>query len=426
MGRRISTLRESARTLFSFQNPFNERVAKSSDEEIITGTATREASEQERTFLVKKAAASDRFLSKPLSEDYKIPAGDYVFSVGKNDITVPFRGGSTKEFAEAVSRRGKDKIGVSTIVIEPKTKTLVFDALITGVENRLTFKKDAEKLALETGVVERVDDQERKFALEPNTVKAANTRAQIVEGSIKAAPGGEGSVPVSPGIKIRGALTVEYEVESKTLGAEATTTEGPPPGPSIPSTGSITYGGIIVESDPSSVPLPHWEKPATPPRVDDPNVVRLTFSDGTSAFLPAVQDDRGFERKQAKLADYSGGPGKDLVSIDLVNKNTHREISLRSIRVFDPEATGGYKPKNPVSTAADAVVSMDGIEVKRSKNEIDDLIPGVKLTVRNASEKQVKVKVEPDRAAAKEAIIALVGNYNRLAGEINVPYQKRR
>ncbi|MFA6506607.1 MAG: flagellar filament capping protein FliD [Treponemataceae bacterium] len=421
VGRRVSSLRESARTLFSFQNPFNERIALSSDENVITGTATREASEQERTFIVKKAASPDRFLSKPLSDDYKIPAGEYVFSVGKTEVTVPFRGGSIKEFSDSVARRGKDKISVSAIVVEQKTKTLVFESLITGAENRLVFKKDAEKLALETGVVERVDDRERRFALETNTVKIPDaSRVQVVEGAVKAAPLGEARVNVSPPARVRGELSIEYEAASHVLSGEKTEESTEPPGPTIPSTGSITYGGIVVESDPSSVPLPRWEKPVPPPRVDDPNVIRLSFSDGSSAFLPPMDDDRNFERKQYRLADYSKGSGNDLISIDLINKNTHREISLRSIRIFDPEASGGYKPKNPVSTAADTILSMDGIEVKRSKNDVDDLIPGVKLNIHSASETPVKVKVEPDRKTVKEAIIGVVGNYNRLAAEINI------
>jgi flagellar hook-associated protein 2 len=63
---------------------------------------------------------------------------------------------------------------------------------------------------------------------------------------------------------------------------------------------------------------------------------------------------------------------------------------------------------------------MDGIEVKRPANDIDDLIPGVTVTVRAPSERSVKLNIEPDRDSIKEAIIALVGNYNRLMAEVNV------
>ena len=48
----MSSLRESARSLFSFQNPFNERTASSSDETVLTGTATREAIEETKSFVI--------------------------------------------------------------------------------------------------------------------------------------------------------------------------------------------------------------------------------------------------------------------------------------------------------------------------------------------------------------------------------------
>ena len=72
---RLGTLRQGAQDLYNFKNPFNARIAKSSDEEILTATATREALEQTRTVLVKRAAAADRFISSELPKDYKVAAG---------------------------------------------------------------------------------------------------------------------------------------------------------------------------------------------------------------------------------------------------------------------------------------------------------------------------------------------------------------
>lgn len=421
VGRKISALRESARTLFSFQNPFNERIARSSNEAVISGTATREASEQKRSFTVEKIASADRFLSKPLPEDFKIPAGEYQFSVGETEISVPFRGGSIRDFSDAVERRGKGKLSVSSIVAEPKTRSIIVESKETGSANRLSFKADAERLALDVGFVERVDSQERKPPLTQETVKSTNGRSvSVADGTVSAAAGVEARIQIAPGIRVRGELALEYESEARTEPAEAAADDGPPPGPSIPSTGSISYGGVVVESDPSAVPLPRWEKPEPPPRVDDPLVFKLVFSDGTSVLLPPVEDDAGFKRTSVRLGDYAKGSGKDLTAIDIVNRNTHRDVSLRAVRIFDPEANGGFKALHPISTAGDAQLAMDGIAVRRGKNRIDDLIPGVTLELNGESSEPVDVSIEPDREAAKNAVISLVGNYNRLVGEINV------
>jgi flagellar hook-associated protein 2 len=63
---------------------------------------------------------------------------------------------------------------------------------------------------------------------------------------------------------------------------------------------------------------------------------------------------------------------------------------------------------------------MEGIEIRRSTNNIDDLIPGVTLNVKGVSERPVELSVRADVEGVKEAIISYVGNYNRLMAEINV------
>jgi flagellar hook-associated protein 2 len=147
-------------------------------------------------------------------------------------------------------------------------------------------------------------------------------------------------------------------------------------------------------------------------------VLSLTFSDGTRAVLPPLQDSEDFRAGQYRLADIAGN--KTIDSIEILNNNTHRNISIRNIRVFDPDAREGIKPKNPLSVARDAVVVMDGIEVKRSSNNINDLIPGVNLVARGVSDRPVTLGVESDRESVKNAIFSLVGNYNRLMAEVNV------
>jgi flagellar hook-associated protein 2 len=148
------------------------------------------------------------------------------------------------------------------------------------------------------------------------------------------------------------------------------------------------------------------------------SIISLTFSDGTAKELPALGDSTSFSAQQYKLDEVSDG--KTITAINVTNRNTHRDVSLRNIEVFDPSSVGGVKPLNAVSQAQDAIIAMEGIVIRRSSNNIDDLLPGVTLTVKAATEKPVKLNVEPDREGVKDAIIGLVGNYNRLMAEINI------
>jgi flagellar hook-associated protein 2 len=145
----------------------------------------------------------------------------------------------------------------------------------------------------------------------------------------------------------------------------------------------------------------------------------MSFSDGTKVTLPAIGDSNDFAAREYSLGMLAAG--KTISALSVENSNTHRDISLRNIEVVDPLATGdGLKPLNVVSTAQDAILSMEGIEMKRSSNSISDIVPGVTLNLRGVSERPVSLNVRLDRDAVKEALINLVGNYNRLMAEINV------
>jgi flagellar hook-associated protein 2 len=63
---------------------------------------------------------------------------------------------------------------------------------------------------------------------------------------------------------------------------------------------------------------------------------------------------------------------------------------------------------------------MEGIEIRRSANTIDDLVPGVILNVKGISERSVDLSIATDTEGVKDAVISFVGNYNRLIAEINV------
>ena len=403
VGRRTSALRDSARGLYSFQNPFSDRIVNSGDSSILTGTAVRDATEQTRSFIVKQVAQADRFLSSPLEENFKVEAGTYEFTVGKEEVRFEFRGGTLKEFTDALNRRGRDVLRSSIITVTPGTKSLLIESRVTGEENRLVFSGAASALGETTGMTGRVNDSRVDF-----TDKAVRANAE-----------NSAEIPLNFQIPSSGNWVLKYETSTEIKSGETWTPPKPPPGPSIPNTGSISYGGIVIQNDNSSVSLPPWSPPAQPKRIDNLDVLSLKFSDGGSMDLPAITDSRNFNSYQVNLSG-SNTAGKTIVSLNLVNDNTHRDISIQNVQVYDPSSVGGIKPLNAVSIAQDAIVSMEGIEIRRPTNEISDLVPGVTITARRASEFPVTLSVEPDREAVKEAIISMVGNYNRLMSEINV------
>jgi flagellar hook-associated protein 2 len=494
LGRRMALLQENARLLYSYQNPFNDKSAASNNEAVLGAAVSREADAGRHEFVVKQTAAADRFLSKPLDNDFRVPAGDYDFSTGAAGVSIKFKGGSLQEFVEAVNRGGQGSIKAGTVAVRQGQKTLVLESLATGAENRLSFSGDSLRLAIETGIVGQV-----QTAAEPKTV---NIKAVAARGgsAVSEAVAGDGLtappmssvsismgdaepsrttilrfetavIPVGPPVPVPPAADAPQpaapsvaataaEDAGGAVPAEADRYDGGfPPQPAIPAAppadGSVVVDGKYViqrqrqsgwtasgETAPdaaasdAAAPVAAQPTDTMPPaepvapvpqrethRVDNLAVLSLEFSDGTTAALPPINDRQGFSSSQYQL--YQVAEGKTVTAINLNNDNTHRAVSIRNIQLFDPsppdDGSGGeLKPLNPVSTARDAVVLIDGIEVTRPSNTIDDLVPGVTLNVRQPSDTPVSLDVETDSEAVKDAVITFVGSYNRLMAELNV------
>jgi len=421
VGRRITSLRDSSRMLFSFQNPFNERIGKSADENVITAVATREAAEQTMRFAVKQTASADRFLSQPLEERMRIDAGNYIFTVGNDEISINFRGGTLRDFTEIINRRGRDKIGASLISVQPGTRSLLIESKLTGSENRLGFLGDTRDLATRIGMMEVGNDTRREISISENTVQKSGQNASNIsfnDGAVRVAPRSTVSLPINLSIGQDTSLVLRLETQTRVDSGDALNAPKQAPGPDVPA-GSVTFHGITIQNEPSSVPMTNNAPPPPPVRNDDMGVLHLVFSDGTKARLPAITDSSSFTARQYNLSDTSRG--KTIVSLNIENANTHREVTVGKVEVLDPTSTaGGLRPLNAVSTSRDAIIMMEGIEIVRPSNSIDDLIPGVTLNVRGVSERPVELSVTANVEAVKEAIISFVGNYNRLIAEINI------
>ncbi|MDR2392907.1 MAG: flagellar filament capping protein FliD [Treponema sp.] len=400
LSRRMSTLRESARFLYSFQNPFNDRIVNSSDPSVLSGTSTREAVAQEFSFTVKQTAQADRFLSDPLEDSFTVEEGTYTFSIGQERISFPFRGGSLREFIEILNRRGRDKIGGSLIAVQPGKKSLLIESRITGAENSLIFSEAAEALGLRSGMLEQGKEVSRTLREEVLTVD----------------PGGTAFIPFNLGEVSAQTAMLQFEIATKVHTQNVQSSSGDPSEFPLEATANQD-----AEEDRSSTAIPSWTPLEPVTQVDDMQVLYLTYSDGTNSALPPITDSSDFNAYRYRFIDVAGDKSnKTIVSLEMVNQNTHREISIRNLQFIDLEAEGGITPRNPVSLAQDAVITMEGIEITRPTNKIDDLIPGLTITARSPSDKPIQLKVEPDQEAVKDAIISLVGNYNRLMADLNV------
>jgi flagellar hook-associated protein 2 len=393
VNRTIDRVRESARKLYGFQNPFQNLIATSSQETSLTATASRAASEEKASIEVVQEARADRFASRSLPGNYKIPEGTYRFRVGDEEVSVPFRGGDLNAFSNAVNRRGTGVLASSVVRDTFDTKVLVLGSLKTGAENRLFFDDAAKEMAIEIGILE--ERIESSFSVQPE---------KPVE------PGSETRIPIQQPFRGARQMTLRYSVEN--LSRDSYTPPNPPPGPELTAPEGISFEGLSIRSSPSEVDIPEWTPPPPPPYSESTSIFSI---DGTP--LPDISGQN--EQKTITLS--AGELPQNLEALTVDNRgNTHRRITIHDISITDPSDRGDATPASPVSTASDAIIKINGIEVRRPDNEIEDVISGVTLNVRGPSDGPVDILIEPDREAIKDDIIAFVGSYNQLMTRVNI------
>ena len=159
INQKMSALRDSAKTLYSFENPFSNKLTSSSEESAVTVEAGREAEFGSFKLEVIQPATTDRFLSTDIDSDYKIKSGQYTFIEKKKKIDFNWKGGKLSDFVNALNRRGGETVKASLIGVSANKKSLLIESLKTGEENRLIFKNQAFELAKEIDMIGESDAQ---------------------------------------------------------------------------------------------------------------------------------------------------------------------------------------------------------------------------------------------------------------------------
>lgn len=398
-------VRDSTRSLYSFNNPFVEKIVQSSNERAVTATASRDAREQTFKISIAGIAQPDSFLSKELPKDYQVPKGSYTFTVGEKNVSVQWPGGKYRNFINAVNKRGKDIIRISEIKTGTSGQSLLFESQISGAAHRLTFSDDALTFALDNEIIKKNDHSAVSVSKTGATVQAQSNETIHFAQPVKAAQ----------------SLTLEYSVSLQNMPAahepSSDAEDDMPLGdPVYERPGAISYQGVTIINANSDAGI-MVESPAKTAgqSVQDDNVLSLISSQGTLIPLPAVDTAQGVQIVQLPLSEYG-----DIKGLAIHNKNSAKTLSIDNIAIYDPKATGEYIPVNPVSQAQDAEFTFEGVPVKREKNKIDDLIAGVTLNLEDKTDKKETVSVKPDVETAKNAIIEFVAKYNRLLAEINI------
>ncbi|MGL4524796.1 MAG: flagellar filament capping protein FliD [Spirochaetia bacterium] len=401
--RDIGVLQSTIRRLFGLESVFNQSDAISSNPNSVTAEVKRGAKPTELSLDVRQIAASDRFYSKELEIDYQISAGTYDFFVGETKIPVNFEGGTLSAFSQAISKASPENIKSSIIKSSSDKETLLLESLKLGSENRLNFEGLAKKMAFDLGLV--TDEVAFNYVVKNDN---AGLRAQTSldpKMPLRLNPGRYLDIGLESGAPLKiqkGAfLSLEYK-KNETQGASVTYT---PSATGISKQQALREGSLIPDLDAGLTHLPRI--------LDQPNVYLVI--DGVLTPVATLDLQETYSPIKIGLDEYSG----DVEGIVFRNESGLENIEVQNLEFFTPSELD-FIPINAASRAQDAEFTLDGVEVKRPNNKIEDLTPEVNLFLHGKSQGPMTITVKPDFESAEEAIRNFIIAYNFYASKINV------
>lgn len=147
----------------------------------------------------------------------------------------------------------------------------------------------------------------------------------------------------------------------------------------------------------------------------------FTSSDKASVTVTLSGAETGLDDLAAKFSAISGVTAKVVakgdgtfslaVMTDTGEKSAVRITAISGLADFDTQ-----DGSNQILAAADAALSIDGIAVTRSTNQIDDLLPGLTLTLTATTSSPVQVVAKEDSNLAEAELRAFVDALNTTAG----------
>src|SRR5574344_1127767 len=435
VNKKMSSLRESVKTLYSFENPFNNKLASSTDENAITADASREAEYGSFKIDVINPAYADRFLSDDIDKNMTVPAGNYTFSVNDKTIQFNWKGGKLSEFVNGLNKRGGQTVKASLIGVSQDKQSLLIESLKTGVENKLVFKNDALTFAKNIGMVQPVKTVTTTFGTSSSTWVTPATSDVVEQKNLPSlskdrvttdgkqiviAPRGGIEIPIPDSVRNDPSQSIEFTFSKKDTADITEALNKKASGPELPSPGGIEFKGVSVSNNQSDTTLaPVAETDRTPVNpVQDENNFYIKKGDGSEVPVDSSYITTGANGETSVTIPMKDYP--DAQSLIVRNRNTGKEIAMSVPTAADASKDLGFAPTHPISTAEDAKFKYEGITLTRPSNDVDDVVPHVTLHLHDKTEKTATIKISPDKESAKNALITFVGKYNQTIAEMTI------
>ncbi len=422
---KMKQLEAFAKDLYGFNNPFAERLVESSDEKVLTAEAQRNIEEGEYFFTVKQLASADRWISKTIPEDFKAPRGNYVFSVGDEKVSFSFNGKSIDSLIERINTKGKEFVEARKIQQKSQDEgyQILLESKRKGKENALLLGGVAALFSRKVGLQKEYEEKENITVL-PITKRSITT---YISDETLFVEGKGNSLELQPGAAAK--IIIDADIPQSIKNSQTATV-------------TFTFSSLLQQSDVLKNISDNFYSPvdkALSTTLEDITIVGIHPQSGLEnieekdfAVVMALQNDAplfikreeslipnnefNFSVPLKKIKDNEGR-----VAFVLVNPFPGYVLAVKRVVASNMEkGENKLLPVRSLSQAQNAIIEYDGIDIERETNTINDIIPGLTLSLKRSSKEQVLVSVSKDVDIIKNKIIGFVGSYNQLMRELTI------
>lgn len=403
----------ASKSLYDFKSPFREMKAVSTVP-ALDANAGRTAEKQNYKIQIIEIAKPDSFTTDSISKSKMLPKSEFVITIADKDYKIKFVGGSIYQLADAIRKQIDEKITVRLISDTTTTAVMQISTKETGAKNKMSFSGDIKNLK-NIGLLQHGKRRSEEIKVDLSTIVPLNNN-NILATTTKAIlkPANEGEVVLSTkNIKVQRSTSIYFNANIKIYPPKTAIKEieeDPFPAMIIGQMDGITLSNITVKG---AELIPYYVEEKEPPKPLPPvvsnfsQVLTVVFDDNTS--MPYAVLSNGLYTFSLSLYN-----GKTISKIVLKNLNSDRDITISDVKFKTLIDEGGLQPKNRISKARDALISIDGVKVTRPNNNISDVIKGVTLHLKNETQFPVDLEVDHDYDLVVTGILEWVNSYNQV------------
>ncbi|MGI9275587.1 MAG: flagellar filament capping protein FliD [Endozoicomonas sp.] len=139
-----------------------------------------------------------------------------------------------------------------------------------------------------------------------------------------------------------------------------------------------------------------------------------TFAiDGEEMTITVEEDANSFSEVVSQVNDHPDNPG---ITASMMSNGNTSYLTLTSDETgAASEITMSHDDDPPVlQKAQDAEFTIDGIPMTSSDNTVDDVLPGVTISLKSVTDEPIRFEIQPDTSTMTSSVNAIVDSFNEV------------